>query len=162
MRRLQIQIPGGMSPQKTITSVPCPVGLPSHTAALDDISENLVRILAFIHLPGTSVLRVAGDGDQWAIWGHNTPRASSVTMGLSFSRSLWITSQLWRCPRCLSSTLWREGSRYVVEFLITGLTQDAQCIQAHSCLLTAPTVMRVYAQMVLNTQMHHTHTHTHT
>lgn len=67
MRLLQIQIPGGMSPQKTITSV----GLPSHTMALDDISENLVRILVFIHLPGTSVIRVAGDSDQWAIWGHN-------------------------------------------------------------------------------------------
>lgn len=82
MRLLQIQIPGGTSPQKTITSVPCPVGLPSHTMALDDISEDPVRILAFLDLPGISVLRVAGDPDQWVIREHSRPRASSVTMGM--------------------------------------------------------------------------------
>lgn len=82
MRLLQVQIPGGTSPQKTITSVPCPVSLPSHTTALDDISEDPVRILAFLDLPGTSVLRVAGDRDQWVIWEHSRPRASSVIMGM--------------------------------------------------------------------------------
>lgn len=59
-RQLQIRIPGGKCSQKTMTSVRWPVGLPDHTVTLDATSENPVTILAFLDLPGTSVLGAAG------------------------------------------------------------------------------------------------------
>lgn len=60
VRQLQIQLPGGKCPQKTMTSVLWPVGLPGHPVTLEANSENPVRILAFPDLPGTSVLGAAG------------------------------------------------------------------------------------------------------
>lgn len=54
-----VQVSRGNHPQKTLTSVPCPVALQAHMAA-DATSGNPVRIWASLDLSGTSVHRASG------------------------------------------------------------------------------------------------------